>query len=134
MIILASVVFMVVGALPAAGDWKGQAAYDAILGLTRESWSRACWRFLPRVLQLVILAKMKILTKGRYLWTRTIGSTLVGEAVDTALFVTVAFWGVLGNDLLLAVIVSNYIFKVGVEVLFHARDVRGDGNVEEAGE
>jgi len=65
-----------------------------------------------------ILAKMKILTKGRYLWTRTIGSTLVGEAVDTALFVTVAFWGVLGNDLLLAVIVSNYIFKVGVEVLF----------------
>lgn len=49
---------------------------------------------------------------------RTIGSTLVGEGIDTIVFIMVAFYGVLPNDLLLAIIVSNYIFKVGVEVLF----------------
>jgi hypothetical protein len=65
-----------------------------------------------------VLAKMKILTQGRWLWTRTIGSTLVGEAVDTAVFATVAFAGVLDSRLLLALVVSNYIFKCGVEIVF----------------
>ena len=61
---------------------------------------------------------MKIWSKGKNLWQRTIGSTLVGEAVDTAIFATVAFLGVLPMDILIALIISNYIFKVGVEVLF----------------
>jgi len=119
MIILASLVFSVVGALPPASDWKGQEAYDAILGLTPRIVAASLLAFFAgEFSNSFILAKMKILTKGRYLWTRTIGSTLVGEAVDTLLFVMVAFLGVLGNDLLLTVIVSNYIFKVAVEILF----------------
>jgi queuosine precursor transporter len=61
---------------------------------------------------------MKVLTNGRWLWTRTIGSTLVGEAVDTFFFLGVAFAGVLPATLLQSVFISNYIFKVGVEVLF----------------
>jgi len=61
---------------------------------------------------------MKIWTKGRHLWMRTIGSTIVGEFVDTALFVTVAFWGILPTATLVSVVISNYVFKTGVEALF----------------
>jgi uncharacterized integral membrane protein (TIGR00697 family) len=55
---------------------------------------------------------------GRMLWVRTILSTVVGEGLDTIIFVMIAFYGVLPNELLIAVIVSNYIFKIGVEVVF----------------
>ena len=55
---------------------------------------------------------------GKYLWMRTISSTIVGEGVDTALFVLIAFAGTMPTSLLVAIIVSNYVFKVGVEVLF----------------
>ena len=72
-----------------------------------------------------VLAKMKILTQGRWLWTRTIGWTLLGEGVDTVLFATIAFaigGALLGNpmpgDTFVALLISNYIFKVGVQVLF----------------
>ena len=65
-----------------------------------------------------ILAKMKIWTKGKWLWTRTIGSTVVGELVDSALFVMIAFFGILPAPLLWSIIISNYLFKTGVEVLF----------------
>jgi hypothetical protein len=58
---------------------------------------------------------MKILTQGRWLWTRTIGSTLVGQGVDTVLFVTIAFAGTLPWSLFWSIIASNYIFKVGLE-------------------
>jgi len=64
-----------------------------------------------------ILAKMKIFTRGRFLWSRTISSTVVGEGIDTLLFVMIAFWGVLPASLLLPVIISNYVFKVGFETL-----------------
>ncbi|MBT4148462.1 queuosine precursor transporter, partial [Candidatus Peregrinibacteria bacterium] len=67
-----------------------------------------------------LLAKIKVWMKGRHLWVRTIGSTLVGEGIDTVLFVLIAFWGAswAGPGILMTIIVSNYIFKVGVEVLF----------------
>lgn len=65
-----------------------------------------------------ILAKLKVRTQGRWLWSRTIGSTLVGQLVDTAVFLLIAFYGVWPNDLLWTVFVSNYVFKVGVEALF----------------
>jgi hypothetical protein len=65
-----------------------------------------------------VLAKLKVRTAGRWLWARTISSTLVGQGVDTAIFLLAAFYGVWPNDLLWTVFVSNYVFKVGVEVLF----------------
>jgi uncharacterized integral membrane protein (TIGR00697 family) len=119
MILLASVVFMIVGWLPAASDWTGQAAYDQILGLTPRIVAASMTAyFFGQFSNSLILAKMKIATKGRWLWMRTIGSTLVGEGFDTMIFVLIAFWGVLPTELLWTVIISNYIFKVGVEVLF----------------
>jgi queuosine precursor transporter len=65
-----------------------------------------------------ILALMKVWTGGRWLWTRTIGSTLVGELLDSTIFVTVAFGAVLPSHLVLELIVFNYIFKTAVEIAF----------------
>lgn len=64
-----------------------------------------------------VLAKMKILTRGRYLWTRTIGSTMVGQAVDSMIFYPVAFLGVWSAETMVRVVIFNWAFKVGVEVL-----------------
>lgn len=64
------------------------------------------------------LAKLKVRTQGQWLWSRTISSTLIGQLVDTGIFLPIAFLGVWSNADLWAVFVSNYIFKVGVEVLF----------------
>jgi uncharacterized integral membrane protein (TIGR00697 family) len=64
-----------------------------------------------------ILAKMKLLTKGKYLWTRTVGSTVVGQAVDTFLFISIAFYGVLPNAVIVQIILSFYLFKCAYEVL-----------------
>ncbi|MBP9832477.1 MAG: queuosine precursor transporter [Candidatus Pacebacteria bacterium] len=114
-----SVVFMIVGALPGAADWGNQAAYDAILGLTPRIVLASLFAyFCGSFSNSFILAKMKILTKGKLLWTRTIGSTVVGELVDSTLFILIAFWGVLPSSLLITLILSNYIFKTAVEVLF----------------
>ncbi len=100
----------------------GQAAYDAILGGVSTgaiivASLVAYWA--GEFSNSFVLAKMKVMTEGRWLWTRTIGSTLVGEGVDTTLFVLVAtVLGVFPWGIALSLIVANYIFKVGIEVLF----------------
>ncbi len=115
---LMAVVFAIVGALPPAQGWENQAAYDAILGWTPRIVLGSLIAFWAgEFSNSFVLAKLKVLTTGRWLWTRTIGSTLVGEGVDTLIFANVAFLGLLPPDLLVTLIVSNYIFKVGVEVL-----------------
>ncbi len=65
-----------------------------------------------------VLAKMKIWTAGRWLWTRTIGSTIFGQAADSLLFYPVAFYGLMNDSTLIALMGFNFVFKVGVEVLF----------------
>jgi hypothetical protein len=116
--LIMSVVFIIVGKLPSAPDWNNQAAYDQILGLTPRLVVASLLAYLAgEFSNSYTLARMKVSTNGRWLWLRTIGSTLIGEGVDTLIFVLVAFWGILPLDLLIAVIVSNYVFKVGVEVL-----------------
>lgn len=114
-----SLVFILVGVLPAAPDWGNQAAYDAILGLTPMIVGASLIAyFCGEFSNSYILAKMKIWSEGRHLWMRTIGSTLVGQAVDSTLFILIAFGAILPGSLLLTLIVSNYVFKVAVEVLF----------------
>jgi hypothetical protein len=115
---LMAVVLAIVGALPAASGWEHQDAYQAILGVTpRIVLASLIAYFAGEFSNSYTLAKMKILTQGRWLWTRTIGSTLVGEGVDTILFVTIAFAGVLPWPLLWSVILSNYVFKCGLEAI-----------------
>lgn len=117
--LLMSVVLIVVRFLPPASDWGFQDAYVQILGLAPRIVAASLIAYLAgEFSNSYILAKMKIWTKGRFLWMRTIGSTLVGEFIDTGLFCMIAFYGVLPTSLLIAVVISNYIFKCGVEVLF----------------
>ena len=116
---VASAVIMMVGMLPAAGGWDNQTAYDAVLGLVpRIVVASLIAYFAGEFSNSYILAKMKIWTNGKHLWMRTIGSTLVGELVDSVLFVTIAFMGTMSGSLLLSIIISNYIFKTVVEVIF----------------
>lgn len=119
MALLMALIFIIVGILPSAPDWGNQSAYDLILGLTPRIViaSLVAYSF-GEFSNSFILAKMKIWTKGKMLWTRTIGSTLVGELIDSAIFIIIAFWGVLPNSLLLTLIISNYIFKTAIEILF----------------
>lgn len=121
MAILMAAVFMIVGALPPSGGWDGQEAYSAILGWTpRIVLASVIAYFAGEFSNSYLLAKIKIWMEGRHLWIRTIGSTLVGEGIDTVLFVLIAFYGApwASTDMLITIIVCNYIFKVGVEVLF----------------
>jgi uncharacterized integral membrane protein (TIGR00697 family) len=116
---LMSVTFILVGVLPPAADWHYQTAYEQILGLTPRIVAASLVAYLVgEFSNSFILAKLKLLTHGRWLWTRTIASTLIGQIVDTALFIAIAFTGVVPSGLLLTLIVSNYLFKCGVEILF----------------
>lgn len=116
---LAAVIFAAVDLLPPAQGWELQQSYHAILGQTpRIVLGSLAGYFSGEFSNSYVLAQMKILTRGRWLWTRTIGSTLAGEAVDTCLFLAIAFLGVLPLPLLRSVFISNYVFKVGVEVVF----------------
>lgn len=115
----AALIFAVVDWLPAPQDYPYASAFHNILGQTpRIVIASLAAYFAGEFSNSFILAKLKVRTAGKYLWVRTIGSTLVGEAVDTTLFILIAFWGVLPADLLWTVIVSNYVFKVAVETLF----------------
>lgn len=117
--LMMSIVFIIVGKLPSAPDWGNQAAYDAILGLTPRIVLASLVAYMcGSFSNSMILAKMKLWTNGKKLWMRTIGSTIVGEFIDSTLFILIAFLGVLPFSLLITLIISNYIFKTLVEVAF----------------
>lgn len=117
--LLMALIFIVVGLLPSAPNWPNQSAYMAILGLTpRIVLASITAYFMGEFVNSVILSRLKVITKGKLLWMRTIGSTLVGQLVDTLIFITIAFSGVLPNELLMSLVISNYLFKTGVEILF----------------
>ncbi|MFH1534090.1 MAG: queuosine precursor transporter [Nitrospirota bacterium] len=117
--ILMALVFIGVIALPESSIGGNGEAFKAVLGLTPRIVLASVLAYaVGEFSNSYILAKMKIWTKGKMLWARTIGSTLIGEGFDTGIFVMIAFYGILPNDLLVVIIVSNYIFKVGIEVLF----------------
>ena len=105
-------------AFPPAPGWPHQAAYETVFGSTpRIVLASLVAYFCGEFCNSYVLAKMKLRTGGRLLWTRTIGSTIVGEAVDSAVFYPVAFLGVWSNELVLQVMLSNYTIKVLWEVV-----------------
>lgn len=117
--LLMAVIFILVGKLPAATGWENQAAYQLILGwVPRIVLASLMAYWAGSFSNSYILAKIKILTQGKWLFIRTIGSTIIGQAVDTLLFCLIAFWGQIPIDLLWMVIISNYIFKVSIEIIF----------------
>jgi uncharacterized integral membrane protein (TIGR00697 family) len=117
--LLMAVILMIVGVLPSAPSWHNQQSYNDILGLTARIVAASIIAFfVGEFSNSFVLSKMKLFTNGKHLWTRTIGSTLVGEFFDTLLFILIAFTGVMPTPVLIALLVSNYVFKCGVEILF----------------
>jgi len=116
--LLAVIAFYIGGLAPAAPFWHNQAAYDTILGFTPRLLLASFIAYLVgEFTNSFVLAKLKIVTKGRWLWTRTIGSTLVGEGLDTLIFISIAFWGIIPQQLILTTILTQWIFKVVYEVV-----------------
>jgi uncharacterized integral membrane protein (TIGR00697 family) len=98
--------------LPAASFWDGQAAYERILGYTPRLLAASFLAYLVgEFANSFVLAKMKIATGGRWLWTRTIGSTLVGEGLDSLVFITLAFVGTIPLSGLASAIVTQWLAK-----------------------
>ncbi len=117
----ASIMASVVVALPPAPFWQHQGAYEIAFGSTwRIVGASMIAYFCGEFVNSFVLAKMKIATRGRWLWTRTIGSTIFGEAVDSALFYPLAFYGsgIIPDDMLPLVMLVQFVTKVGVEVVF----------------
>lgn len=114
----ASFMSFVVVHMPAAEGWEGQAVIEAAFGSTwRIALASLIGYFCGEFANSFTLARMKVLTEGRALWARTIGSTLVGEACDTLVFYPLAFYGTWSDQLLLSVMLANYVIKVGWEVV-----------------
>jgi uncharacterized integral membrane protein (TIGR00697 family) len=105
-------------ALPGAVFWDAQPAYERILGFTpRLLVASFCAYLVGEFTNSYVLAKMKVWTQGRMLWTRTIGSTVVGEGLDSLIFLSIAFWGIIPAGGLLAAVLTQWLFKVAYEVL-----------------
>ena len=121
---LSAFIFWIVRGMPGEATWQGyagDAAYDAILGGMSSGGivlASLAGYWTGEFTNSFVLAKMKILTGGRWLWSRTIGSTLLGQLVDTVMFVVIASaFGVFPWSLFLTLTVTNYLFKCGVEAL-----------------
>ncbi len=116
---LAAMTFAAVTALPPASIWPGQEAFQSILGVVPRIVGASFLAYLcGEFANSIVLAKMKIVTRGRWLWSRTIGSTLIGQAVDTLVFVTIAFAGTISAHDLWLMIAFNYMFKCSIEIAF----------------
>lgn len=104
------------GLLPAASFWDGQAAYARILGYTPRILVASFLAYLVgEFSNSFVLAKMKIATNGRHLWTRTIGSTLVGQGLDSMVFITLAFAGTIPFSGLFSAIITQWLVKTAYE-------------------
>jgi uncharacterized integral membrane protein (TIGR00697 family) len=121
---LSAIIFWIVRLMPGEATWQGyagDAAYNAILGGMSTGGivlASLAGYWTGEFTNSFILAKMKVLTDGRWLWTRTIGSTIFGELIDTVVFVVVAStFGLFPWSLFLTLTVTNYLFKCGVEAL-----------------
>jgi len=121
-LIFLAVMTVTVVALPPAPGWTGQAAYEGVFGTLGVQTVRivgasvaAFWA--GEFVNSFVLARMKLLTRGKYLWSRTIGSTIFGQGVDSLIFYPVAFLGVWTTDQVLTVMVTNWALKVAWEIV-----------------
>jgi hypothetical protein len=102
--------------IPPAEGWEGQEALAAVFGQAPRIFAASILAYWAgEFANAYVLARMKVFTQGKYLWTRTIGSTAVGQGVDTLIFYPLAFWGVWEPALIATVMLTNYLLKVGWE-------------------
>jgi len=104
--------------MPPAPGWEGQAAYEQVFGLTPRIVLASVFAFWAGELSnAFVMARMKVWSGGKHLWQRTIGSTVVGQGVDSLLFYPIAFLGVWSTGQVATVLVTNYLLKVLWEAL-----------------
>ena len=116
--LLMSLILYIVQILPPETNWHNQQAFESILGFVpRIVIASLIAYFIGEFSNSITLSVLKIKTKGRFLWVRTIFSTIIGEGIDTIVFCMIAFYGTVPGNILWAIIVSNYIFKCSVEIL-----------------
>ena len=119
MLILATLNIWIIGALPAEESWTLQSDFNNILlQMPRIAIASILGYFSGEYSNSVVLSKLKVHTKGKHLWMRTIGSTLVGELLDSVIFVAVAFAGIYDTSVLIVMAFSNYLFKTCIEAVF----------------
>lgn len=117
--LLAVLCFTIVRYMPPAPEYTAQASYEAVLGFFPRIVAASLAAFLTgSFLNSFVLAKLKVKTKGKKLWLRLIGSTVVGELCDTVVFAFVAFGGILQGMNMLTYILIGWIFKTVVEIVF----------------
>jgi len=116
--ILMAVISAIVIALPPSADWPHQAAYVTVLGMVpRLVVASLIAYWCGEFANSFVMAKMKVMTQGKHLWMRTIGSTAVGQLVDSVVVMFVAFYGIMSTELIVKLIISGYLFKVAYEAL-----------------
>jgi uncharacterized integral membrane protein (TIGR00697 family) len=119
MLVVMAAFIALVSALPAEGSWTLQSAFESILlQMPRISIASIAGYFLGEYSNSVALSVIKKKTAGRFLWVRTILSTLIGEGIDSAVFVGVAFAGLYPSRVLVVMALSNYLFKTAIEAIF----------------
>lgn len=115
----AVLIYLITIALPHPSFWENQDAYVIVLGTTpRVAIASFVGYLFGEFSNSIVLSKLKVLTKGRNLWVRTILSTVVGEGFDSIIFITVSFLGTMETSVVLQMILFQYLFKVCYEVLF----------------
>ena len=115
---LAVLAFWIAGLIPAAPFWENQDSYEVILGSTPRLLLASFVAYLIGELSnSFTLARLKVWTDGKRLWVRTIGSTVIGQGLDSAVFITIAFVGILSNADLLELIITQWVIKVIYEVV-----------------
>lgn len=131
MLILMALNVWLIGALPAEAGWKFQGDFDNILlQMPRIVLASVAGYLVGEWSNSVVLSRLKVATGGRWLWMRTIGSTLVGQALDSALFVGIAFAGLYPTGVLVTMAASNYLFKTVIEACFTPLTYRAVGFIK----
>lgn len=116
--LIAVIAIYLAGILPSPSYWEGGEAYSAILGFAPRLLFASFVAFLAgEFANSTVLAKMKIWTKGRHLWMRTISSTIVGQGLDSIVFITIAFVGLMASSALITAVLSQWLFKIVYEVV-----------------
>ena len=115
----AVIIYLITIKLPHPGFWESQEAYETVMGTTpRVALASFAGYLFGEFSNSIILSKLKVVTKGKNLWIRTILSTVVGEGFDSVIFITISFLGTMDLKVVLQMILFQYLFKVGFEVIF----------------
>ena len=115
----AVIIYLITISLPHPGYWENQEAYAVVMGTTpRVAFASFAGYLFGEFSNSIVLSRLKVITKGKNLWLRTIFSTVIGEGLDSVIFILISFWGTMENPVVLKMILFQYLFKVGYEILF----------------